>query len=104
SVEWKGKVALAHRRGQNIRFASIVRSFEIGWWGGFGYFVAGLWWLGAAFLVEPDEFAWALPLGVFGLPAYLALFSGFAFALARLIWAPGVSRILVLAAALGLAE
>ena len=36
----------------------------------------GLWWLGSAFLVEPDKFAWALPFGVLGLPACLALFSG----------------------------
>ena len=31
---------------------------------GFGYFLAGLWWVGSAFLVEADRFAWALPLGV----------------------------------------
>jgi apolipoprotein N-acyltransferase len=104
SVEWRGQAGLPHVRARNIRVASIARSFEIGWWWGFGYFVASLWWLGAAFLVEPEEFAWALPLGVFGLPAYLALFSGLAFALARLVWAPGASRVLALAATLGLTE
>ena len=46
----------------------MKRAFEIGWWWGFGYFVAGLWWLGAAFLIEPDEFAWALPFGVVASP------------------------------------
>ena len=85
-------------------FASVLRAGEIGWWWGFGYFVAGLWWLGAAFLVEPDEFAWALPFGVLGLPAYLGLFTGFGFGLARLVWAPGASRILALAGALGCSE
>jgi apolipoprotein N-acyltransferase len=90
--------------GRGAQFTSVRRSFEIGWWWGFGYFVASLWWLGAAFLVEPDEFAWALPLGVFGLPAYLALFPAFGFGLARLLWTPGASRILVLAATLGGAE
>ena len=46
----------------------------IGWWFGFGYFVAGLWWLGSALLVEADQFAWAIPLAVLGLPAILAGF------------------------------
>jgi apolipoprotein N-acyltransferase len=34
-----------------------VSAAVAGWWWGFGYFVAGLWWLGAAFLVEAEEFA-----------------------------------------------
>src|SRR5215210_3951883 len=34
---------------------------EIGWWFGFGYFVAGLYWVGAAFLVEAEIFAVLLP-------------------------------------------
>ncbi len=84
---------------------SRLRSaFFIGWIFGFGYFVASLWWLGNALLVEADEFAWALPLAVLGLPAYLALFYGFAAALARILWSDGVGRIAALAAAFGLAE
>jgi len=86
------------------RWASLLSAFGIGWWWGFGYFLAGLWWLGAAFLVEPDKFAWALPLGVAGLPAFLAFFPASGFALARLLWSPGPGRILALAAGLGLAE
>lgn len=82
---------------------SLINAFGVGWWWGFGYFVAGFWWLGAAFLLEP-EFAWALPLGVFGLPAGLALFPALGFALARLFWAPGASRILALAGGLGCSE
>jgi apolipoprotein N-acyltransferase len=96
SVEWKGSTG--------SKFLAVRRAFEIGWWWGLGYFVAGLWWLGAAFLVEPDQFAWALPLGVLGLPAYLALFPALGFAVARLIWAPGASRLLAIAGALGGAE
>lgn len=75
-----------------------------GWWFGFGYFVAGLWWLGAAFLVEADEFAWALPLGVLGLPAGLALFTAAGFALAGALWSNRAVRILTLAGALGLVD
>ncbi len=80
------------------------RAFGVGWWWGFGYFLAGLWWLGAAFLVEADKFAWALPLGVVALPATLAIFPGLGFMLARLMWAPGPGRIFALAAGLSLAE
>ncbi len=79
-------------------------AFSAGWWMGFGYFLAGLWWLGAAFLVEADKFAWALPLGVLVLPAGLALFPAFGFALARVLWSPGPTRIFALAFGLGLAE
>ena len=84
--------------------AAAWRAFAVGWWWGFGYFVAGLWWLGAAFLVEADEFAWALPLGVVGLPAVLAVFPGLGFLLARLIWTPGAGRLFALAAGLSFTE
>lgn len=82
----------------------MARPFFIGWCFGFGYFVAGLWWTGKALLVEADLFAWALPLAVLGLPALLAVFYGFATALARLFWSDGLSRIVALAFAFGLAE
>lgn len=80
------------------------RAFAVGWWWGFGYFVAGLWWLGAAFLVDADEFAWALPLGVLGLPAVLAFFPALGFMLSRLLWSQGPSRLFALAAGLTFAE
>ncbi|MFB9911239.1 apolipoprotein N-acyltransferase [Rhizobium paknamense] len=79
-------------------------AFLIGWLFGLGYFVAGLWWVGAALLLEADEFAWALPLAVLGLPAVLAIFYGVATAFARLFWSDGLGRIAALAAAFGLAE
>jgi apolipoprotein N-acyltransferase len=85
--------------GQRIRAA-----FGAGWWFGFGYFLAGLWWVGAACLVDGDKFIWALPLGVLVLPAGLALFPAFGFALARLLWSPGPSRVFALAFGLGLSE
>ncbi|MDT2020407.1 apolipoprotein N-acyltransferase [Methylocella sp. CPCC 101449] len=85
-------------------FAHAMDAAKVGWWLGFGYHVAGLWWLGAAFLVEADQFAWALPLGVIGLPAGLAFFTAFGFFLARLCWTTGPSRILVLALALTVSE
>jgi apolipoprotein N-acyltransferase len=85
--------------------ASRLRAaFVLGWLFGFGYFVANLWWLGNALLVDAEEFAWALPLAVFGLPAYLAIFYGLATALARAVWSDGIGRLAALAAAFGVAE
>ena len=85
-------------------FAKLRSFFLLGWLFGFGYFVAGLWWLGNALLVDADEFAWALPLAVFGLPAYLAIFYGLATLLAGILWSDGLGRLAALAAAFGLAE
>jgi apolipoprotein N-acyltransferase len=53
---------------------NLKRAAWIGWWFGFGYFLLGLFWIGEAFLVEADKFAWALPFAVTMLPAGLALF------------------------------
>ena len=85
-------------------FRRFAAPFFIGWTFGFGYFVAGLWWLGAALLVDAGSFAWFLPLAVLGLPAILAIFFGLATALARLVWSDSAWRILGLASAFGLAE
>jgi apolipoprotein N-acyltransferase len=92
----------AGRRGATR--AGLWAAFFAGWWWGFGYFLASLWWLGAAFLVDADRYAWALPLGVVALPAALALFFGFGFAVARFLWPPGISRVFALAFGLGLSE
>ena len=75
-----------------------------GWCFGFGYFVAGLYWIGYAFLVDAKTFGWLLPIAVSGLPAYLALFTGLGLGVARLIWVRGPLRILALAVALTAAE
>lgn len=90
--------------GGRTPMRTALAAAAIGWWFGFGYFLAGLWWLGAAFLVEAEEFAWALPLGVLGLPAGLAFFPAFGFGVARLLWSPGPARILAFAAGLATAE
>ncbi len=89
---------------QNGTSLGLRSAFLVGWLFGFGYFVAGLWWLGHALLLEADEFAWALPLAVVGLPAVLAVFYGLATFVARLLWSDGFGRILALAAGFGIAE
>lgn len=85
-------------------FGRLRPAFATGWWFGFGYFVAGLWWIGNALLVEAEAFAWALPFAIVGLPAVLALFYAFATALARIWWRDGPSRIGALAICFTIAE
>ena len=77
---------------------------EIGWWFGFGYFLAGLFWIGEAFLVEAEVFAVLMPFAVLLMPAGLALFYAAATALAALFWRTGIYRVLALAVSLSAME
>jgi apolipoprotein N-acyltransferase len=86
------------------RGSSIMAAAVAGWWFGFGYFLAGLYWVGFAFLVDVKTFGWLMPFAVIALPAGLALFTALGFALARLLWTRGAWRILSFAAALTAAE
>lgn len=75
---------------QSKRFEKTAKevfwsAFQLGWFLGFGFFLAGLWWIGSAFLIEAEEFAWAMPFAVLGLPAGLALFWALAAACAVLV-------------------
>jgi len=89
----------SHTRSAAWRQAALT-----GWTFGFGFFVAGLYWIGFAFLVEAEKFAWLMPLAVAALPASLALFYALAVWIAALLWRPGAARIFILAAALFGAE
>jgi len=84
--------------------ARLRRAAAGGWWFGFGYFLLGLFWIGEAFLVEADKFAWLMPFAVLLLPAGMALFTAAAAGLARLAWPQGIARILVLALTLSATE
>jgi len=86
------------------RFGRLTAAAAAGWWFGFGYFLAGLYWVGFAFLVDAKTFGWLMPFAVIALPAGLALFTAFGFALARALWTRGPLRILTFAAALTAAE
>ena len=91
-------------RAPDGRIARLAPAFTAGWWFGFGYFLAGLWWIGGAFLVEAGSHGWLLPLVVIGLPALLALFWALGAAFAQLLWTEDWRRIFALAAGLGGAE
>jgi apolipoprotein N-acyltransferase len=71
----------------------MTRGFAAAWAFGFGYHLVGLHWIGHAFLVQADIFAWALPFAVTLLPAGLAIFFGLAGVVvtltpARALWRP----------------
>jgi apolipoprotein N-acyltransferase len=40
---------------------------------GYGFFMAGTWWIANALLVDADKFAWMLPFSILGLSAVMAL-------------------------------
>jgi apolipoprotein N-acyltransferase len=86
------------------RYGGVAAAAWAGWWFGFGYFVAGLYWVGHAFLVDARTFGWLLPFAVTLLPAGLALFTALGAALARLLWSRGAMRVIALAVGIAVAE
>ncbi len=89
---------------QNQGRQRLWPAFWTGWGFGFGYFAASLYWIGEAFLVEAEVFAWALPFAVTLMPAGLALFWGCGCALAMTAWQSGAMRTVALSASLALTE
>jgi len=86
------------------RVAWFWPAARIGWAFGFGYFLAGLHWVGAAFLVDANAHGALMPLAVLALPAGLGLFWALATVLARALWSEGPGRIFALAFGFGVAE
>src|SRR5262247_2195723 len=86
------------------RLGGVLAAAASGWWFGFGYLLAGLYWIGHAFLVYAKTFGWLLPLAVVALPAGMAVYTALGLALARAIWPRGAARVLALAIALTLTE
>jgi apolipoprotein N-acyltransferase len=53
-------------------------AFWHGWMFGFGFFLAGLYWISFALLTAGDQYLWLLPFAAAGLPAILAIYYGLA--------------------------
>ena len=95
-----GAVVAGPRGVRRLRPAAAT-----GWWFGFGYFLAGLHWVGTAFFAEGrSELVPLMPFAVIGLAAGLALFTAFGTLVARLLWSDGPTRIFALAVGLGASE
>ncbi len=81
-----------------------LRAFAAGWWFGFGYFLAGVYWMAFSFFVQAEQFAWMAPIAVTVMPAGLALFSGAAGLVSIGLWRSGWPRIVIFAAVFSLFE
>jgi apolipoprotein N-acyltransferase len=73
-------------------------AFALGWSFGFGFFLAGFYWIALALLVDIASFWWLLPLALVALPVFFGIFSGVALVAYDWIDARGIGR----ACALGL--
>lgn len=85
--------------GDRLKCAGLT-----GFWFGFGFFLAGLYWVAEAFLIEPWRHGWLIPFVMTVFPAGMALFFAAACVLAMALWRPGPARVFALAIAIGLAE
>jgi apolipoprotein N-acyltransferase len=103
ALVWLIDGAVRHH-ADNGRVRRLAAAAEMGWWWGFGYFLAGLHWIGEAFLVEAETFAVFMPFAVMLMPAGLALFYAAATATAATAWKSGAWRVVALALSLSAAE
>jgi apolipoprotein N-acyltransferase len=70
----------------------LLKAGFIGWAFGFGFFLAGTYWVGYAFYVDATRHAYLMPFAVAGLSAALGLFYAAASVLAAAMWRPGYAR------------
>src|SRR6185312_9333844 len=82
----------------------LRQAWAIGWSFGFGFFLVGLYWIGYAFLVDPDAHAWELPFVAILLPGGMGLFFAAGAWLCMLQWPRGVQRIFLFAFVFGVIE
>jgi apolipoprotein N-acyltransferase len=78
--------------------------FLAGWAFAFGQFLAGLYWIGYAFLVDAADHLWQMPFIMTLLPGGLALLIGGASGVASRFWRAGWPRIFLFAGCYGAAE
>ncbi len=83
-------------------------SFRLGWVFGFGFFLAGLYWIAAAMFVDIGRFWWLVPFTAGGLPAGFAVYVGLALFATSLVvrwWhLPPPARVFAFAVAWSIAE
>ncbi len=97
-----GLVLLLDGASQNKR--RLRSAFWRGWAWGFGYFLAGMFWVGNAFLVDAEKFALLMPFAVTALPAAMGVYWGLAGLAAMFVWGTGPTRLLTFAVCFGASE
>ncbi len=79
------------------------QAFTLGYFFGFGYFFAGLYWV--SFALQAAGVAYLMPLAIFGLPALLAIFPALAIVSTYLLSSKDiVSRVFVFTICLSMSE
>lgn len=87
------------RKAENSR-----RAFWTGWIAGTAYFAGTMFWIVEPFLVEPEKFAWMIPVALPAMAGGLALFWGVALAVAKRVGLNGLAEPLVFATCWMVAE
>ncbi len=57
-----------------LRAESPKAAFRLSWWWGFGFFLAGLYWVSISMTVDLARFGWMIPFALIGFNGALALF------------------------------
>lgn len=97
-----GLILLLDGASQNKK--RLRSAFWRGWAWGFGYFLAGMFWVGNAFLVDAEKFALLMPFAVTALPAAMGVYWGLAALAAMFVWGTGAARLLTFAVCFGVSE
>ena len=63
---------------RNFGSGYSISSFVDGWWFGFGFFTAGLYWIGLSFFVDAVQHGYLAPFAVVGIASGMAIFPALA--------------------------
>lgn len=74
---------------------SPKEAFRRGWFMGFGLGLAGLNWIGTAFTLQTEVPQWLAPIAILALAAFIGLYKGLAFYLAKKLERRGIMRVMV---------
>lgn len=74
-------------------------AFFVGWWFGWGFFIAGLYWMSYSLLVDAAAFGWLIPFAVPGVSAVAAIYIGIVTLATHWLAPAGVRRVALLPAA-----
>ena len=97
-------VLLARLQGALGQPRPIRAAFGAGFWFAFGYFMAGTYWIGSAFIARGPEFIPVMPPMIIGLGVLLAFFWGLAGAAYAIARPEGMMSIMAFTAFFFLAE
>ncbi len=64
-------------------------AFWDGWWWGYGFYLAGLYWVCISMLTDVARYGWMIPFALLGLPAVIAIFPALTCACARRCFVDG---------------